>query len=376
MRPRFSVASDTITYFSQARIVLLDNNFLLRRVRQFQMFDEGYYAQRNRMQFNLVMLAALAMLVVELGLIVPGLPANRPIYRDSDKLVRWESEYLNEGKVILQKDHVCVNAPVLEGPNLKSESSWSYCHMTAGAPSSSFRFSADEMILNFSNPDKIKGIFQVTLQGEGFIFLDIHTVYVPLHRDELAFVGLSDNATTLVRNMQRNFDLLRNVTGLTWTLLPEMLGPSIDFRINASQVTPVGHFTNYTKEQHAALWVSGIIQGILTVRASSAGSQLYEMVDNGLNPAYNAVPLKKRKVLVGAYTGTLVPAFFIVAFTSCSILAHIVLCIFLRAPPGGAWELLQAHGRHSRDRILAGPPGGVVNIQESDGKSKRILETN
>ena len=91
MRPRFYVAHDNTTYFSQARIVLLDNSFLLRWVRKFRLFDTGHYTQRNHIQYNMVMLAALAMFIVELVLIVPGLPANRQIYIDFDKMVRWES---------------------------------------------------------------------------------------------------------------------------------------------------------------------------------------------------------------------------------------------------------------------------------------------
>ncbi len=43
MRPRFCAASDTVTYFSQARIVLFDNSYLLRWVRKFQLFDGGHY---------------------------------------------------------------------------------------------------------------------------------------------------------------------------------------------------------------------------------------------------------------------------------------------------------------------------------------------
>ncbi len=42
MRPRFSVAYNNITYFSQARIVLLDNSFLLRWVRKFRLCDVGH----------------------------------------------------------------------------------------------------------------------------------------------------------------------------------------------------------------------------------------------------------------------------------------------------------------------------------------------
>ena len=72
MRRRVSVAHDNIAYFSQARIVLLDNSFLLLWVRKFQPFDAGQYTQRNHMQYNSVMLATLAMFIVQLSLIVPG----------------------------------------------------------------------------------------------------------------------------------------------------------------------------------------------------------------------------------------------------------------------------------------------------------------
>ncbi len=127
MCPRFSVARNTISYFSQARILLLDKSYLLRWVRKFRLFDAGNYTQRNYMQYNLVMLATVAMFIVELCLVVPGLPANRQIYRDSDKMVRWESQYLENGTVHISKDHTCTIASVLDGPNVKSESFWTNC---------------------------------------------------------------------------------------------------------------------------------------------------------------------------------------------------------------------------------------------------------
>ena len=73
-------------------------------------------------------------------------------------------------------------------------------------------------------------------------------------------------------------------------------------------------------------------------------------------------------MLIGAYIGTLLPAFLIVAITAATILAHIVVSIFLTSPPGGTWELLQAHRRDHGDRILVGPPGDFVNIQEKGGR--------
>ncbi len=75
------------------------------------------------MHHNLVGLPTLAMLVAGLGLVLPGLPANGPIHRDAGKIVRWKSEDLDEGRVIVQKDYLCSIAPVLQGPHLKSESS-------------------------------------------------------------------------------------------------------------------------------------------------------------------------------------------------------------------------------------------------------------
>ncbi len=49
MCPRFSFARNTISNFSQIRIVLLGNSYLLRRVREF---DTGPYAQRNYIGTN------------------------------------------------------------------------------------------------------------------------------------------------------------------------------------------------------------------------------------------------------------------------------------------------------------------------------------
>ncbi len=79
------------------------------------------------------MFATLAMIIEELGLVVPGSHTNRLIYRDSDNMVRWESEYLDKGRIILSKGYICTVSPVLDGPNVKSESSWSYCQILVGA---------------------------------------------------------------------------------------------------------------------------------------------------------------------------------------------------------------------------------------------------
>ena len=372
MQPRFSVADNTITYFSQARIVLLDNSFLLRWVRKFRLFDAGHYNQRNHMQYNLVMLATLAMFVVELGLVVTGLPANRQIYRDSDKMVRWESEYLDKGRVILSKGDICAAAPVLDGPNVVSESSWSHCNVISTYASSSAKYPADKLILKVPNPEKFKGYIDITLLGESFSFFSRHVVYIPLDKERIVMVGLSDNATTFVRNLRRNFDLLRNVTGLTLTFLPEQSSDILTFQVNASHVTRFAFLENATNSENAGLWVAGIIQGMLNLRGNVNGSQLYVWGGFVNRSRRGAVPLRKQKIIIGAYIGTLVPAFFIAAFTTCIVLVHIVVCFFLKSPPGGSWELLQAHGRDQGDRILSGPPGDLVEIHEKCSSHEEI----
>ena len=60
------------------------------------------------------MSATFDMIVVESGLVVPELHANRQIYRDSDKMVLWESEYIDERRVILLKDHHCKIGPIID----------------------------------------------------------------------------------------------------------------------------------------------------------------------------------------------------------------------------------------------------------------------
>ena len=96
-----------------------------------------------------------------------------------------------------------------------------------------------------------------------------------------------------------------------------------------------------TEDQNTGLWVGGLLQGILTLSPNSSGSQLYELPGYKGGSIRRAFPLKKSKILVGAYIGTLVPAFFIVAFTAGIDLVHIVICTFLRSPPGGALQLLK-----------------------------------
>ncbi len=374
MCPRFSVSRNTISYFSQARIVLLDNSYLLRWVRKFRLFDAGPYAERNYVQYNLVMLATVAMFIVELCLVVPGLPASRQIYHDSDKMVRWESEYLKEARFTYTKDHPCTIAPVIDGPNVKSESFWTYCQDNYPIKRGFVLYPADKMMLSVTIPEKVKGRIDLLLEGEGMLFHSRQMVHIPLHKDSIAVVALSDNRTTFLRNLRRNFDLLRNVSGLSWTFLPDLSGEKLWFQVNASRMKKFPPLENATKQESASLWIAGIARGMMTLRPNTNGSELFKRAGFVNGVVDLAIPLENQKILVGEYIGTLVPAFFIVVFTAATILAHIVVCIFLRSPPGGAWELLEAHGRDHGDRILAGPPGHAFNTQEKDGNREENLE--
>ena len=103
------------------------------------------------------------------------------------------------------------------------------------------------------------------------------------------------------------------------------------------------------------------------MRTNFNGSQLYEAKSHVNVTYYRTFRLEETKILVGAYIGTLVPTFFIVAFTAGTVLTHTTNCIFLRSPPGGTWELLQALRRDHGDRFLAGPPGNVAKIEEKSG---------
>ncbi len=156
MCPRFPVPRGTNSYFSQARIVFLDNSYFLRRVRRFWLFDAGNYTCRNYVQYNLVMLVTVAMFIVELCLVVPGLTASRPVDRDSDNMLQWESEHLDKARIIISKDHVCTIGLVLDGPNVTSESYWIYCQEKFLFIKGFFEYPADKMIID-STPENVKG---------------------------------------------------------------------------------------------------------------------------------------------------------------------------------------------------------------------------
>ncbi len=62
------------------------------------------------------------------------------------------------------------------------------------------------MILSVSNTEKHAGYVKHRLYSKGQLFHTIHEIYIPLQGGRLVAVELSDNATTFVRNLQRNFD--------------------------------------------------------------------------------------------------------------------------------------------------------------------------
>ncbi len=98
--------------------------------------------------------------------------------------------------------------------------------------------------------------------------------------------------------------------------------------MNGSQFKVFEDLVNQTRLVSTGYWVSGIVKGILTLRANVDGSQLYRREGHVNVSGAWLFPLEKTEILVGAYIGTLVPAFFIVAFTAGTVLTHIIPCIF------------------------------------------------
>ncbi len=116
-------------------------------------------------------------------------------------MVRWESDYLDKGRVIVLRSYPCIFAPLLDGPNLKCEASWSYFQLSKGARTISGSRPPDKMVLTISNPETVEGSLRVGLYGGGFIIQSIYAVHIPVKDNEIVRVGLSDNATTFTRNL-------------------------------------------------------------------------------------------------------------------------------------------------------------------------------
>ena len=86
--------------------------------------------------------------------------------------------------------------------------------------------------------------------------------------------------------------------------------------MNASQLKYFAFLAYETKLQNTGLWLTGIMRGIITLPLDVDGSQLDVRGEFVNSPPYGAVSLEKQKISVGAYTGTFVSAFFIVAVTA------------------------------------------------------------
>ncbi len=68
------------TKFLDASYVSLDDSLLLRLIWKMKLFGKRHYNRRNHMQYNSLMLAKSALFITELGLVVPGLHVNTPIF--------------------------------------------------------------------------------------------------------------------------------------------------------------------------------------------------------------------------------------------------------------------------------------------------------
>ncbi len=118
------------------------------------------------------------MLFVELGVSLTWFSANRPIYQYSEKILRWESEYLDKGRRFLQRDHDWPMAPVPERPI-------SSLNIRGVIAEQSLRFSKfhSDCFQSYQN----QGEHSSCTTGWVFILRFIHAVYILLHNVKLAF---------------------------------------------------------------------------------------------------------------------------------------------------------------------------------------------
>ena len=61
------------------------------------------------------------------------------------------------------------------------------------------------MILKVANPEKFRGYIAFELLG-GLRFYSNKIAFISLRDDGIVAVELADNATTFIRNLERNFD--------------------------------------------------------------------------------------------------------------------------------------------------------------------------
>ncbi len=155
--------------------------------------------QRNRMHHNLVGLATLAMFVVVLRLVSPGLHGNRQTFQNVDERCVASQNIRIRAESSIKRPFFNIG-PVLEGPHLKYESILSSYQILCLRLVSFATFPADEIILIVPKYEKIKGL-QVALFGKGLSVESVNIAYMPLQKNKLAVVGLSGDASTLVRNM-------------------------------------------------------------------------------------------------------------------------------------------------------------------------------
>ncbi len=80
-------------------------------------------------------------------------------------------------------------------------------------------------------------------------------------------VGLSVDASNFIQNLQRYFDLLHNITCLNLAYLPEQSVDNLIFMVGASQFNCFAYLASSTKLKNVCLWIVGMIEGMLTLRA-------------------------------------------------------------------------------------------------------------
>ncbi len=96
-------SSNSLEYRAQARTALQDN--FNRRIwhgfrRKVHPARVSCYLQRNRVQFALVISAGVAGFLIDVMVNSAGLPGNRNIVSETEKLLRWRSISPKEGRMV------------------------------------------------------------------------------------------------------------------------------------------------------------------------------------------------------------------------------------------------------------------------------------
>lgn len=360
--PRFRSSRNDVSYMSRARVEQFENWTFRWRFQRAKSVEPGIpvrYEYRNYSTRVLVALASVLVFALHLGLFIAALPANSAIRMPASRMVSWDIQVPQTGKMVNYVTEPCLLSRFIEGTSVDSAGTWSQCvTSTQASAESSFTLSNALLALNIEAGYNTR--VMALLQANNVLSKLEWTATLQINATNQAYAILLADSKRLREAVLTNFYLLEKETGIRVKRVAELEGFQVFF-LDLRNVNLKRSSTQNNHNQAILTQAEAYIKAIIT------GTFEYSGRTNSRVTALNSLPPTdfEEDIVIGHYTGPLARPLGAAIIAAIAVVWFVVSFMSLRSPHDNSLELREVYKRYCADSILAGK-NVVLSLQKSE----------